>query len=593
MNNTLQLDIGQYSSAGLKAENQDSCGIRFPPEPQLGLKGAALAIADGISSSTVSAIASETAVKSFLDDYYCTSDGWSVQSAVAQVLKATNAWLYDQTRQSPYRYDKDKGYVCTFSSAIFKGGEAHLFHIGDSRIYRLRRGSLEQLTHDHRQWVGEQRSYLSRALGVAPQVEADYRRLTLEVGDVYILTTDGVHESLSQAELAGHLEQRDSDLSDIARTLVDKALANGSTDNLTVQLVRVAELPEATPQLTEQVEKLPLPPLLKSGDAFDGYRIEREIHASSRSHVYLAYDQASDTRVVLKTPSIDLSDDPAYLERLLMEEWVARRVNSVHVIHAAATHRPRTYLYTAMELAEGQNLRQWMTDNPNPDLETVRGIVEQVAKGLQALHRAEILHQDVRPENIMISSAGTVTLIDLGSAQVSGIAASYLMNFPEGIAAEGIAANAGETSPQILGTALYSAPEYFLGDLGTPRSDLFSLAVLTYHLLSGEFPYGTRVARCTTQAAQHKLRYRSVLSESREIPAWIDSALKKALQINPLRRHEALSEFVRELRHPNPEYIHATRPPLMERYPVRFWQSVSGILLLIIVYLLSIIGTTT
>ncbi|MBN8432416.1 bifunctional protein-serine/threonine kinase/phosphatase [Microbulbifer salipaludis] len=588
MNNTLQLDIGQYSSAGLKAENQDSCGSRVPSGPPLELKGAAFAIADGISSSAVSAIASETAVKSFLDDYYCTSDGWSVQSSVTQVLKATNAWLYGQTRQSPYRYDKDKGYVCTFSGAIFRGMEAHLFHVGDSRIYRLRRGSLEQLTHDHRQWVGEGRSYLSRALGVTPHIEADYQRLTLAVGDVFILTTDGVHESLAQAELAGHLKRRDSDLSDIARTLVDTALANGSTDNLTVQLVRITGLPDATPQLIEPIEKLPLPPLLKSGDLFDGYRIEREIHASSRSHVYLAYDQASDTRVVLKTPSIDLSDDPAYLERLLMEEWVARRVNSVHVVRAAATHRPRHYLYTAMELVDGQNLRQWMTDHPNPDLETVRGIVEQVAKGLQALHRAEILHQDVRPENLMISPAGTVTLIDLGSARVSGIAASYRVNHPESDAA-----TAGETGAQILGTALYSAPEYFLGDLGSPRSDLFSLAVLTYHLLSGEFPYGTRVARCTTQAAQHKLGYRSVLNETRAIPAWIDAALKKALHINPLRRHEALSEFVRELRYPNPEYIHATRPPLMERYPVRFWQSVSGILLLIIVYLLNLIGTTT
>ena len=577
---SLTLEAGQHTSAGLKTENQDSCGARLPPEPQLGLKGAAFAIADGISSSSVSAIASETAVKSFLDDYYCTSDGWSVQNAAEQVLKATNAWLYGQTRQSPYRYDKDKGYVCTFSAAIFKSREAHLFHLGDSRIYRLRRGSLEQLTHDHRQWLGEQHSYLSRALGVEQQVEVDYRRLPLEAGDLFIFTTDGVHESLSQKSLMEHLEQCDGNLESAARNLVTAALANGSNDNLTVQLVRVTSLPETTPDLIEEAGSLPLPPILKSGDEFDGYTIEREIHASSRSHVYLAVDQTSGARVILKTPSIDLSDDPAYLERLLMEEWVARRVNSAHVVRAAATHRPRNFVYTAMEVVEGQTLRQWMTDNPNPSLETVRNIVEQIARGLQALHRAEILHQDLRPENIMISSAGTITLIDLGAARVDGIAESYQDS------------SAGE-GQLILGTAMYSAPEYFLGDMGTPRSDLFSLAVLTYHLLSGEFPYGTRVARCTTVAAQHKLRYRSVLNETLEIPAWVDATLKKALQPNPLRRHEALSEFVHDLRHPNPEYVNATRPPLMERYPVRFWQSVSGILLLIIVYLLSLISSTT
>jgi len=176
----------------------------------------------------------------------------------------------------------------------------------------------------------------------------------------------------------------------------------------------------------------------------------------------------------------------------------------------------------------------------------------------------------------MISAAGTATLIDLGSARVAGIAETHQ-----------------DSGQLILGTALYSAPEYFLGDMGTPRSDLFSLAVLSYHLLSGEFPYGTQVARCTTVAAQHRLNYRSVLSETREIPAWIDATLKKALQPNPLRRHEALSEFVYELRHPNPDYVNATRAPLMERYPVRFWQSVSGALLLVIFYLLSLIATQT
>ncbi|HEY8569298.1 bifunctional protein-serine/threonine kinase/phosphatase [Microbulbifer sp.] len=576
MNNTLSLDIGQHSSAGLKAENQDSCGARLPGEPQLAMKGAAFAIADGISSSPVSAVASETAVKSFLEDYYCTSDSWSVAHAAEQVLRATNAWLYGQTRQSPYRFDRDKGYVCTFSAVIIKGTEAHLFHLGDSRIHRLRRGTLEQLTHDHRQWQGEHNSYLSRALGAKAQLDMDYRRVSLEAGDLFILSTDGVHEFLSQQTLIEHLQQREDCLEKAAKTLVAAALANGSNDNLTVQLVQIRSLPEPALETLEQAGTLPLPPLLKSGDVIDGYIIEREIYASSRSHVYLASDQNSGSRAILKTPSIDLSEDPAYLQRLLMEEWVARRVNSAHVVRAAASQRPRRFLYTAMEVVQGQTLRQWMNDHPHPSLETVRTIVEQIARGLQALHRAEILHQDLRPENIMISRAGTVTLIDLGSARVAGIAET-----------------ADDNGQLILGTALYSAPEYFLGDSGTPRSDLFSLAVLTYHLLSGEFPYGPRVARCTTVAAQHKLRYRSVLSESRAIPAWIDATLKKALQPNPLRRHEALSEFVYELRHPNPEYRNATRPPLMERYPVRFWQSVSGILLLVIFYLLSLITSTT
>ena len=572
----LALDIGQYSSAGLKPENQDSTGAVLPQGPELETKGAVFAIADGISSSPVSAVASDTAVKSLLNDYYCTADAWSVQSAAEKVLQATNAWLYAETQQSPYRFDVDKGYVCTLSAAIFKRDEAHLFHVGDSRIYRLRYEFLEQLTRDHRQCQGERNSYLSRALGASQQLEIDYQRLPLAHGDLFILATDGVYEHLPQPQMIKLLRDHPGDLERAAETLANAALANGSRDNLTVQLIRVTGLPHAVADEIPRAESLPLPPLLNARDDFDGFTIEREIHGSCRSHVYLATDRDTGNSVTLKTPSIDLSDDPAYRERLLMEEWIARRVQNPHVIRAANSQRARNYLYTVMEVVDGQTLRQWLTDNPTPSLETVRTIVEQVARGLQALHRAEILHQDLRPENIMISAAGTVTLIDLGSARVAGIADNHVHG-----------------AQQILGTALYSAPEYFLGDLGTPRSDLFSLAVLTYHLLCGEFPYGTQVARCTTVAAQHRLRYRSVLSESREIPAWIDATLRKALQPNPMRRHETLSEFVYELRHPHPDYVNATRPPLMERYPVRFWQSVAGALLLLIFYLLSLISTQT
>ncbi|WP_226667891.1 bifunctional protein-serine/threonine kinase/phosphatase [Microbulbifer aggregans] len=575
MQNTLSLDVGQFSCAGVKPENQDWCGAHLPGEPQLQVKGAAAAIADGISSSPVSATASETAVNSFLKDYYCTADAWSVRSAAERVLNATNAWLYTQTRQSPYWPDKNKGYVCTFSALVVKGHEAHLFHLGDSRIYRLRRGSLEQLTRDHRLWAGSHRSYLGRALGVEPQPEIDYLRLTIEAGDLFILSTDGVHEYLSEQALISILGEYAGCPDSAAEALATAALANGSSDNLSALLMQVISVPGCIQEGLESPQNLPLPPILKAHERFDGYTIERELHGSSRSHVYLATDDASGEQLVLKLPSIDLSDNPAYLERLMTEEWVARRVDSPHVIRAAATRRPRNYLYTVMQLVQGQTLRQWMTDNPNPGLETVRGIVEQLARGLQALHRAEILHQDLRPENIMISATGTVTLIDLGAARVDGIPTSVENTLP------------------IPGTALYAAPEYFLGDLGTPASDLFSLAVLTYHLLSGEFPYGTRVAHCTTVAAQHKLRYRSVLSETREIPAWVDATLKRALQPNPLRRHEALSEFIHDLRHPNPEYLNATRAPLLERYPTRFWQTLSGLLLLLVFYLLSVIASHT
>jgi serine/threonine protein phosphatase PrpC len=150
MTTQLKVAIGQHSDRGQKAINQDFHGAHLPMEPLLGTKGLAIALADGISSSDVSQIASQAAVTSVLEDYYCTSEAWSVKTSVEKVLAATNSWLHAQSRQGQHRYDPDRGYVCTLSAMVIKSATAYLFHVGDSRIYQLRERRLEQLTSDHR-----------------------------------------------------------------------------------------------------------------------------------------------------------------------------------------------------------------------------------------------------------------------------------------------------------------------------------------------------------------------------------------------------------------------------------------------------------
>jgi serine/threonine protein kinase/serine/threonine protein phosphatase PrpC len=571
MSSQLRISVGQYSDKGRKETNQDFHGVCIPKEPQLSSKGIAIALADGISSSDVSQIASEAAVRSFLEDYFCTSDAWSVRKSAQRVLIATNSWLHSQTQQSQYRYDKDRGYVCTFSGMVIKSTTAHIFHVGDTRIYRLHDDALEQLTNDHRFWVSQDKSYLGRALGVNPQLEIDYRVLPVEEGDIFLFATDGVYEYASPRFIINAIREHEDDLDTAAKAIVDAAYQQGSPDNLTAQVVKIENLPKQNPdELYQQLTELPFPPILEARMVFDGYKIVREVHASSRSHVYLAVDNETGTPVIIKTPSIDLRGDPAYLERFLMEEWIARRINSAYVLKPCAQTRKRNYLYIVTEFIDGQTLTQWMIDNPRPDLETVRGIVEQIAKGLRAFHRLEMLHQDLRPDNIMIDRTGTVKIIDFGSTKVAG-----LMEITTAI----------ERS-HLLGTAQYTAPEYFLGESGTTYSDMFSLGVIAYQMLSGKLPYGAEVSKARTRAAQKKLAYRSVLDDDREIPAWIDDVLRKAVHPNPYQRYGELSEFIYDLRHPNQAFLNKTRPPLIERNPVVFWKSVSFILAITVVALL-------
>ena len=570
MSRGLKVTIGQYSDKGRKSLNQDFHGAMIPEPPTLGVKGIALAVADGIGSSNVSHIASESAVAGFLSDYYCTSDSWSVKTSAQRVIAATNSWLHAQTRRGGHAHDPDRGYVCTFSAVVVKSATAHLFHIGDSRISRVAGKSLEPLTTDHRVTVSAEQSYLGRALGMNGEVEIDYRAVPLERGDIFVLATDGVHEHVPPAFAVAAITESADDLDRAAQDIGQEAYRRGSTDNLTVQILRIDNLPDGDAgEILDQALERQLPPLLEPRAVFEGYRILRSLHASSRSHVYLAEDIEARETIVLKIPSLDLRGDADYLRRFMMEEWVARRIDNAHVLKPRIPNRQRHYLYLATEYVEGQTLTQWIADNPRPDLETVRGIVEQIARGLRAFHRMEMLHRDLRPENIMIDRNGTVKIIDFGSVAIRGVT---------------------EAAPtldrgDVLGTVQYTAPEVLTGDPATARADLFSLGVIAYQMLTGNLPYGGDAARVRTKQQLRKLMYRPV---RRDVPPWIDLVLRKAVHPDAVRRYEELSEFVHDLRQPPPEFLNPAYVPLTERNPLLFWQALSFVLACIVLVLLSL-----
>lgn len=570
----LAIDLGQCTSSGLKDENQDFHGSLIPQDGVLATKGIAIALADGISTSGLGAVAAETAVKSFLTDYYATSEAWSVQTSAERVISATNSWMHAQNwqgRRAPLSdEERERGMICTFSTLVLKSRTAHLFHVGDSRIARLRGRGIEVLTDLHRIDLGGGESYLGRALGVNRAVEIDYLRATIELGDIFILTADGIHEHLSDAAIVALLAANDN-LDVAAHLIVDAALSAGSRDNLTVQLVRVVSLPDgALGDMLANDIGLPPAPRLEPGQTFEGYAILRQLHSGSRSHVYLAKDQTDGAKVALKVPATDHAGDAAQMQALMLEEWIARRVRNPHVLKAPAIRHARQYAYAVTDYVEGQTLDLWMRDHPRVDLIQLRSILDQIAKGLQALHRREILHRDLRPGNIIVDADGTVTIIDFGSAQVAGL---------------------DEVRPSMLdaayaGTMQYSAPELYLGQPASRQSDIYSFGVIAYQMLTGALPFGPRVAAATSRAAQKKLRYTPANDLNPHVPDWLDAAIAKAVSIEPGARYEELSEFVYDLTHPNPALVAPDPRPFLQRRPERVWQAISAVLLLVILALL-------
>ena len=562
----LAVTIGSHSDAGRKPANQDFHGSLIPEGALLAAKGIAIALADGISTSTLGAAAAETAVKSFLTDYFSTSEAWTVQVSAQRVIAAANSWMHGQNlrgRSVLSDEERERAMVCTLSALILRSRTAHLFHVGDARIARLSGGALEPLTQAHRVHLGGGESYLGRALGVNRHVEIDYRQMAVQPGDVFVLTSDGVHECLRDAEIVAAVAEA-ADLDAAARCIVALALAAGSADNLTVQLVRIDTLPDGgIADLMGSEAALPPAPRLEPGKDFEGYAILRELHAGSRSHVYLARDKADATLVALKVLGTDNAEDAAQVQALLLEEWVARRVANTHLLKAAPQRGARRHVYSVTEYLEGRSLDEWMHDQREPDLVAVRSLVRQLASGLQALHRRGMIHRDLRPKNVMVDGDGTARIIDFGSVQVAGL--------------DELAPRAEDAA--FVGTMQYGAPELYLGAAATPLSDMFSLGVITYQMLTGALPYGPRLAAANSRAAQRKLRYVPVVELNPAVPDWLDAAIARAVAIDPQQRYAELSEFVYDLSHPNPALVGPDRRPILVRRPERLWQAISLLLL--------------
>ena len=567
MKKTLKVSIGQYSTAGVKQQNQDFHGVYLPEGHVLKQKGIACAIADGIGSSNVSHLAAETAVGSFLSDYYSTSDAWSTQTSAERVIRATNSWLYAQTQQSQGRFDKDRGYVCTLSALILKQQQAHVFHVGDSRIYRIRDHEIELLTHDHRVWLSSKEHYLSRALGADYRIEIDYRNIELKEKDIFLLMTDGVYEFVTDQQLLD-LTLIDADLNQLAKGLVEKALEQGSDDNLSFQVIRVEQLPELN-QFHIQQDYV-FPQQLSKGEVFEGYVIDKILHQNHRSCLYLAHDTQQQP-LVIKTLGVDLQQDKNAVEQFQLEDWVSKRLKHDNLMQCYPHNTEKKYLFQCYEYLQGETLAQWLHRQEKPlNLDEILPILQQTALALNAMHRLEMLHQDIRPKNIIVlntESAMKIKLIDYGSTAVRGLVEINPKN-----------------ANRPLGTLAFMAPEYFIDHSPSVHSDQFSLAVMAYYLLTKQLPYGTDLARCNSLKQLKKVQYYSIRKYRPDLPIWLDKILGQALSIEPTHRFEALSELIHNLMHPSKELLNSKPPAIIERDPLRFWQiscTVLGLLFLL------------
>ena len=555
--NATQIEFGGYSTGGLKSENQDAFAVLQPDVSVRKYKGIVAAIADGVSCSARSQEASQLSVTDFISDYYSTPDTWSVKDSAARVLNALNSWLYQHGNQGA---SQSSELVTTFSSVILKSHTAHIFHAGDSRIYCFRQGNLEQLTRDHSRREANNNIVLTNALGMDTHLEVDYLQRDLEPGDIFLMSTDGVHDFLTDRELKDFLRQNVTSLESLAQLITNTALSKGSDDNLSCLLLQVTSLPEENPiEAPRNAANYVIPPAMEAGMTIDDYQVLEKLHSDTLGHAYLVSKADDSTRLVLKAPHIEHSDNPDHLEAFIREQWIGQRINHPRVTKVYCRPTDTPFLYNIYEYQPSQNLRQWMHDNPAPDTGSVRDIVEQIASGLRAFQRQGMLYRDLTPETIRIDKDGRIKLTDFGTVQVAGLIDIDIKDAQRG----------------------YAAPEYVSGKMGAFRPDIYSLGVIAYEMLCGQRPYKD-VQQPNKSAGK---QYRSIRLVRDDIPLWIDAALKKSTAPSPTERYQALSELCHDLRTPNQALVNKLEnSPLIERNPLLLWKAFSLCLVVALIW---------
>lgn len=557
----LRLTFATATHVGRRERNEDRAAYTTPEPALARVKGYVAALADGVGGGENGGEAAESVVRGLLGDYYATPDTWEPNHAVARILAALNRWLHGQSisRRQP------GGYACTLTALVFRGQRYCLAHVGDSRAYLLRAGALTQLTTDHVWEQAGMEHVLRRGMGLDDHLVADFAGGRLLPGDQFMLLSDGIWAPLGQLELH-RLAQLHREPEGLVRALVEQAIRRGGQDNATAVVARVDAVPEESlADEAGEARQLAVPHRFRPGMLLDDFLIEECLHDSRESLLYLARQQATGRRYVLKTLKPVLADDLAAKTRLLGEEWLGKRLQSPDFPQVLPLPA-RNYLYFAQDWHAGRTLAQAVAagEHFSPVRAVDLGI--QLVQGLAALHRLDILHRDIKPDNLHLDEDGKLRILDLGVAACPDLTA--------------------EADTEAPGTPSYMAPELLRGEAASWSTDLYAAGVTLYHLLTRRYPYGE------VEAFQHP-RFGDPTPASRyrpDLPAWLDHLLLKAVARAPEERFETAEELLLALRRGQSAGLTAPRPsPLAERNPLALWQAIAVISLifnLLLAYLL-------
>jgi len=538
---SLQLSFAQATATGPRAENQDALRLVTPAPELAASKGYLFALADGVSQCADGGLAARASLQALSLDYYATPATWAVPQALDRLLLAQNRWLRAQGSGQPL--------LTTLSALVIRGRRFTLAHVGDCRVYRWHQGRLHCLSEDHVWDQPGMQHVLKRALGLDQHLLVDYLEGELHSGESYLLLSDGVWASLGDQGILSVLREH-ADLQEAANTLVASAHLCGSQDNASALLVRIEQLgPANLGDTLAQLQQWPVPTALRPGQLIDGWRVDAQLARSRQSLLYRVHDSQGHPWL-LKTLPTGQETQAGAAQRLLQEEWFLRRVAGRHFpeVHAASH---RQHLYYLMREYPGQTLATLLTESGPLPLVQWLEVARQLLQAVGVLHRRNLLHRDIKPDNLHLGEDGQLRLLDFGLAYCPGLS---------------------EDAPHDLpGTPSFIAPEAFEGQPPSPRQDLYALGVTLYQLLTGHYPYGE------IEAFQHP-RFNNPINPARyrpDLPEWLQRNLEQAVAADPAQRFETAEQWLLLLERGDRQELTGRPRPLLEREPLKVWRTLA------------------
>jgi len=244
----IEITSATRSEPGPRPTNEDRCASHVPEPETLRRKGALFALADGLGGHEGGEIASDAALRTLLEQYYSPLSHPRIEAALQRAVQAANLAVFSLAEQEP-RY---RSMATTLDALIVTPTLAYVAHVGDSRIYRLRAGTLKQMTEDHsevaqlvrmrlvspeRSRDHPRRNVLTRTIGSGLIVRPDFAREPVTAGDRFLLCSDGLWASVEEREIEQVMHEEDAD--HVCTTLVELALTHGADDNVSAQVIEV------------------------------------------------------------------------------------------------------------------------------------------------------------------------------------------------------------------------------------------------------------------------------------------------------------------------------------------------------------------